>query len=442
MINIDCRILVFTLLIILLTGLLFGMAPAFQSLKLNLSESLKEGGRGASSGKRQRRTRNLLVVAEVALALALLVGTGLLVRSFLKLQQTDPGFSSAGVLTMSIALYKGEEQQISLYQKLIERVSAFPGVRSAGMTSDLPWTGYDSGGFITVEGKTFPQDQPAHARYHFISADYMRTIGVPLLSGRWFNAQDTSKAREVILINQTMARKYWPGEDVIGKRITFSTNPQKDEDWMNVVGVVGDVKDYPNSTEAEPAFYWSLTQQTFPEMLLTIRTDKDPMGLIDAILREVRAIDRELPISDIRTLDTVTSAAMTGQRLSLILIGFFALASLVLAAFGIYGVMSYLVSQRTHELSIRLALGAQVGDVMKLIIRQGMKLALVGVSIGIIISLALTQLMKSILFGVSATDPLTFALIAALLVIVALLANYIPARQAAKVDPMITLKHD
>src|SRR5262249_27829979 len=194
MINIDWRILVFTLLIILLTGLLFGMAPAFQSLKLNPNESLKEGGRGVPSGNRQRRTRSVLVVAEVALALALLIGAGLLVRSFLKLQQTDAGFSSIGVLTMSIALYKGPEQQISFYQQLIERVSALPGVRLAGITSDLPWTGYDNGGFITVEGKTFPQDQPPRARYHFISADYMRTIGVPLLFGRWFDAQDTSKA--------------------------------------------------------------------------------------------------------------------------------------------------------------------------------------------------------------------------------------------------------
>ncbi|MBO0863376.1 MAG: FtsX-like permease family protein, partial [Chloracidobacterium sp.] len=219
-------------------------------------------------------------------------------------------------------------------------------------------------------------------------------------------------------------------------------NPQKDEDWMNVVGVVGDVKDYPNSTEAEPAFYWSITQQPFPEMLLTIRADKDPMGLVDAVRREVRAIDRELPISDIRTLDAVTSAAMSRQRLSLILIGFFALSSLALAACGIYGVMSYLVSQRTHELGIRLALGAQVGDVMKLIIRQGMAVALIGISLGLAAALAVTQLMKSLLFGVSSTDPVTYALIALLLVGVALIASYIPARRATKIDPLQSIRHE
>jgi len=446
MISLDGRILAFTLLISLLTGLLFGMAPALQSLKLNLNESLKEGGRAASSGRRQRRTRGALVVAEVALALALLLGAGLLMRSFLKLQRTDPGFNPEGVLTMSVVLsgarYAYGEPQISFLKRLVERVSALPGVRSAGVTSDLPWTGYQNDGGFKVEGKPLPPDQMAHAQFHFISADYIRTIGAPLLSGRWFDARDTLKSQPVILINQAMARKYWPGEDAVGKRITFGDGAGKDEDWTQVVGVIGDVKDYPNSARAEPAFYWPVTQRPFPEMSLAIRADKDPLSLVEAVRREVRALDREMPISEVKTLETVAAAAVAGRRFTLTLVGVFALTALALAGIGIYGVTSYLVANRTHEIGIRIALGANSFDILKLALRQGMTLALAGVGAGLALAFAATRLMVNLLYGVGATDPATFVAVPLFLIGVAFAACYLPARRATKVDPMVALRFE
>src|SRR5262245_56695826 len=446
MISLDGRILAFTLLISLLTGLLFGMAPALQSLKLNLNESLKEGGRAASGGIRQRRTRGALVVAEVALALALLLGAGLLMRSFLILQKTDPGFNPEGVLTMSVVIpgarYAYGGPQISFLQRLVERLSALPGVRSAGLTSDLPWTGYQNDGGFKVEGKTLPPDQMAHAQYHFISADYIRTIGAPLLSGRWFDARDTLKSNPVILINQAMARKYWPGEDAVGKRISFGDGAGKDGDWTQVVGVIGDVKDYPNSAKAEPAFYWPVTQRPYPEMSLAIRADKDPLSLVEAVRREVRALDREMPISEVKTLEAVAAAAVAGRRFMLLLVSSFALTALALASVGIYGVTSYLVAHRTHEIGIRIALGANSFDVLKLALRQGMALALTGVGAGLALAFAATRLMANLLYGVGATDPATFVAVPLFLIGVSFVACYLPARRAAKVDPMTALRSE
>jgi predicted permease len=444
-ITIDGHILIFTTAVTLLTGLLFGMAPAFQNLQMNLNELLKEGGRSASTGKRHRRLRDALVIAEVGLALVLLIGAGLLMRSFLKLQQTDPGFKPEGVLTMSLSLprarYEKPEQITGFYQQLTERVLALPGVRSAGASSDLPWTGYDENSSFAIEGKTFPPNQSPSARYHFVTPGYFRTIGTPLIDGRDFNSGDTNKAPQVILVNQSMAQRYWPGEKAVGKRITFSDQP-KEEDWMNIAGVVGDVKDYPNSVETVPAFYWPLSQQPLRTMFLAIRTDTDPLSLIDSVRGEVRALDKDLPVADVRALEIIAVAAVAGQRFALLLVGLFALTALMLAAIGIYGVMSYLVAQRTHEIGIRLALGAQARDVLKIVVRQGMSLAVIGAGLGLIAASALTRLMSSLLFGVKPTDPLTFIAISALLVAVALLACYLPARRATKVDPLVALRYE
>ena len=445
MISLDWRILVFTILISLLTGLLFGTAPALLSLKLNLNESLKEGGRATSGGKRQSRTRGALVVTEVALALALLLGAGLLMRSFLKLQQTDPGFNPEGVLTMSLALpgarYAYGEPQISFLQRLLELVSALPGVRSAGVTSDLPWTGYQNGGGgFTIEGKTFQSDLKPQAQYHFISADYMRTIGVPLLSGRWFDARDMRKSQPVILINQAMARKYWPGEDAVGKHITFLDSSFKV--WTQIVGVIGNVKDYPSSAEAEPAYYYPVTQEPYPEMSLAIRADKDPLGIVEAVRREVRTLDREIPISEVRTMETVAAAAVAGRRFMLLLVGVFAVTALALAGIGIYGVTSYLVANRTHEIGIRMALGADSFDVLKLALRQGMAWALAGVGVGLTLAFAATRLMANLLYGIGATDPATFVAVPLFLIGVSFVACWIPARRATKVDPLQALRHE
>jgi predicted permease len=310
------------------------------------------------------------------------------------------------------------------------------------VTSDLPWTGYQNEAGFTVEGKTFPPDQPPLAQYHFISANYMRAIGAPLLSGRWFDSRDKRGSQPVILINQAMARKYWPGEDAVGKRIGVSDASRKDVDWLQIAGVIGDVKTYPNSAEAEPAYYYPVTQEPYPEISLAIRTDRDPLGLVEAVRREVLALDREMPISEVKTLETVAAAAVAGRRFTLLLVGAFALTALALAGIGIYGVTSYLVAHRTHEIGIRIALGASSFDVLKLALSQGMKLTLAGVGAGLTLAFAATRLMANLLYGVGATDPVTFVVVPLFLIGVAFVACWIPARRATKVDPMIALRSE
>jgi predicted permease len=443
-VSIDGRILLFTLGLTLVTGVLFGLAPALQGGQVNLNEALKEGGRGA--GGQRRRLRDALVIAEVALALALLAGAGLLIRSFWKLQQTDSGFNAERVLTASLSLpdarYGAASKVVAFQQRLLERLSALPGALSVGLTSDLPWTGYDENAGFAIEGKTFPPNDGPSARYHFVSSDYFRTIGVPLIAGRFFNADDRPDTQPVVLINRSMAERYWPGESAVGKRFTFSSQP-KARDWFLVVGVVGDVKDFPHSPAAAPAFYWATAQEPLVgagQFIVAVRSSADPLSLVEAVRGEVRALDKDLPLSDAQTLETIAAAAVAGRRFTLWLVGFFALTAVALAAVGIYSVLSYLVAQRTHEIGLRVALGARLGDVLKMVIRQGMALVLSGLALGLAAAFALTRLIKGLLFEVSATDPLAFALAAALLALVALLACYIPARRATKVDPMVALR--
>jgi predicted permease len=443
-VSVDGRILLFTLSVTLVTGVLFGLAPALQGGQVNLNELLKEGGRGA--GGQRRRLRDALVITEVALALALLVGAGLLIRSFWKLQQTDPGFNAERVLTASLSLpsarYSESSKVAAFQQRLLERLSALPGALSVGLTSDLPWTGYDENAGFAIEGKTFPPNDGPSARYHFVSSDYFRTIGVPLIAGRFFNADDRPDTRPVVLVNRSMAERYWPGESAVGKRFTFSSRP-KEQDWFMVAGVVGDVKDFPHSPAAAPAFYWATDQRPLVgarEFIVALRSGADPLSLVEAVRVEVRALDKDLPLADVQTLETVVATAVAGRRFTLWLVGFFGLTAVSLAAVGIYSVLSYLVAQRTQELGLRMALGAGLGDVMKLVIRQGMALVLSGLALGMVAAFALTRLIKGLLFEVSATDPLAFALAAALLALVALLACYIPARRATKVDPMVALR--
>jgi predicted permease len=442
-VNIDGRILLFTLGVTMVTGVLFGLAPALQAGQFNLNALLKEGGRGG--GGQKRRLRDALVIIEVALALTLLAGAGLLIRSFWKLQQTDPGFNAERVLTASLSLpgarYGDAPKVAAFQQRLLERLAAAPGAQSAGLTSDLPWTGYDENAGFAIEGKTFPPNDGPSARYHFVSSDYFRTIGVPLIAGRFFNADDRQDAQPVVLINRAMAERYWPGESAVGKRFTFSSQP-KERDWFTVVGVVGDVKDFPHSPTAAPAFYWATMQQTPRQIILAVRSSADPLNLVEAVRGEVRSLDKDLPLAEVKTLETVAATAVAGRRFTLWLVGFFALTAMALAAIGIYSVLSYLVAQRTHEIGLRVALGAQLGDVLKLVIRQGMTPVLSGLATGIVAAFVLTRLIKGLLFGVSATDPLAFALAAAVLALVALAACYIPARRATKVDPMVALRYE
>jgi predicted permease len=440
-VSIDGRILLFTLGVTLLTGVLFGLAPALQAGQFNLNALLKEGGRGG--GGQRRRLRDALVITEVALALALLAGAGLLIRSFWKLQQTDPGFNAERVLTASLTLpgarYGDAPKVAAFQQRLLERLAALPGAQSAGLTSDLPWTGYDENAGFAIEGKTFPPNDGPSARYHFVSPDYFRTIGAPLIAGRFFNADDRLDTQPVTLINRAMAERYWPGESAVGRRFTFSSQP-KEKDWFTVVGVVGDVKDFPHSPAAAPAFYWPTMQQTPRQFILAVRSSADPLNLTEALRGEVRALDKDLPLAEVKTLETIAAAAVAGRRFTLWLVGFFALTATALAAIGIYSVLSYLAAQRTHEIGLRMALGAQLGDVLKLVIMQGMTPVLWGLASGIVAAFVLTRLIKGLLFEVSATDPLAFTTAAALLASVALLACYIPARRATKVDPMVALK--
>ncbi len=444
-VSLDGRILLFTLALTLLTGVLFGLAPALQAGQLNLNEVLKEGGRSGGTSRRQRRLRDALVISEVALALVLLVGAGLLMRSFWKLQQTNPGFNPERVLTASLTLpgarYGDVSKVAAFQQQLLERLTALPGVQAIGLTSDLPWTGYDENAGFTIEGKTFPPNQEPSARYHYASTDYFRTIGVPLIAGRFFSAEDHPGTPNVVLINRSMAERYWPGESAVGKRFTFASQPQE-KDWNTVAGVVGDVKDFPYSPAAEPAFYWPMTQEPTREMILAVRANADPSQLVEAVRGEVRAIDKDLPLAEVKTLETIAATAVAGQRFTLWLVGLFALTALLLSAIGIYSVLSYLVAQRTHEIGVRMALGAKRRDVLRLLIGQGMSLAFLGVTLGLVASFGLTRLLKNLLFNVSATDPLTFAAIVLLLTTVALLACFIPAWRATKVDPLVALRYE
>jgi predicted permease len=446
MVSIDWRMFVFTLGVSLITGLIFGLVPALNVSKANLNELLKDSSRGSTGGPRHRRLRGMLVIAEVSLAFILLVGAGLLMRSFIYLQRAEPGFNPDRVMTASIDLsyerYRDRPAMATFFQRLLERIQAVPGVRSVGATTDLPLTGYNENTSFVIEGQSPSDDDNTHARYHSVTPDYFRTIGVPLKSGRYFIEEDDADAPSVLLINESMARRYWPDEDALGKRITFRHNPGE-KDWVTVVGIVGDVKDTPGANVTEPAFYWPLAQNAWQqEFFLAVRTDVDPLALVESVRQEVFAVDKDLAVSDINTLEQITGASINGPRFALLLIGIFAGVALTLAAVGIYGVMSYSVNQRSHEIGLRIALGAQQRDVLKLVIRQGILLALIGVAIGVASASILTQVMGSLLFGVSATDPVTFAAIAILLTGIALLACYVPARRATSVDPMIALRYE
>jgi putative ABC transport system permease protein len=445
-INVDGSVLGFTLLVAVACGLIFGLAPALQSSRLNLNESLKEGGRGAD-GSGRRRIRSALVVTEIAFSLMLLVGAGLMVKSFMKLQNVSPGFQTDHILTMHLTLprarYDSNEKINNYNRQLIERVSAVRGVEAAGLSISLPPDHLEVSDSFSIEGKPSP---PGSSEPSFpivlTSPEYFATLGVPLLQGRGFNATDREGSPPVVIINQTLSERYFPDENPIGKRLKVGGADRPRNPWMEIVGVVGDVKYSGLQAQREPAYYTPLAQDVWGAAYLVVRTSVNPTSLAPAIREQIWELDKDIPIANLATMDQLLAESVAQPRFRTLLLGIFAALALVLASVGIYGVISYSVTQRTHEIGIRMALGARARDVMTLVIRQGMALAFIGVGIGLAASLALTRLMESLLFEVSTTDEATFAGVAALLIAVAVLACWIPARRASRVDPMAALRNE
>jgi putative ABC transport system permease protein len=446
-ISIDLKVLGFTFLVSTLTGLIFGLAPALQAARFNQTETLKEGGRDSATGSGGKRLRGLLVMAEVAVSLVLLIGAGLLINSFLRLRNVDPGFRSDNLLTMRVVLpqlkYDEFEKRSAFYVDLLRRVQSLPGVKSAAVTTNLPLYRQGNSIGISIEGQ--PPPPPGKENIvvtRIISPKYFDTMSIPLLSGRAFSDQDITTTPRVAIISETMARRYWPNEDPIGKRLGTG-RIQRPEDWTQVVGVVKDVRQFELTADAKPQMYLPYTQRGFfPTDDLVVKTDVDPASLASTVRNAVWEIDKDQPVSNIRTMEEILLDSIARQRFSMLLLAIFAGVALALAAVGIYGVMSYSVAQRTHEIGIRMALGAQTTAVLKLAVGYGLKLVAAGIVIGLIAAFALTRVMSTLLFGVTATDPATFTLISLLLTCVAAIASYIPARRATKVDPMIALRYE
>jgi len=443
-IHVNALVFAFTFLVSIATGVLFGLAPALQASRIDPKRGLYEGGRSSTGSARQGRLRNALVISEVSLACVLLIGAGLMLRSFLNQLHLNAGFKKDHVLTASLSLpqavYKKDTDIARFYDRLMANLSTLPGVESAGAGSDLPWTGYDenAGGF-TIEGKKAPPHQEFHARYHMATPDYFRALCTPLVRGRFFTEADKDGAPYVVIVNQAMAVRYWPNEVVIGKRFTFADAP-KEKDWFTIVGVVADVKDKPSSPGAEPAFWWSHLQQPSPDMLVVIRASSDPRLLVDSLRDQVRRLDPSLAVADIRLMDQVADESIATPRFSFFLVGLFAGLAIVLAAIGTYGVISYSVSQRIPEFGLRLALGAPPGDVLRLVLAQAAQLAITGAVAGVIVALGLARVLRSLMYNVSPADPLTFTAVGLGVVAIALIACYLPARRATRTSPMIALR--
>jgi len=445
-IRLDGRVLWFALALSLVTGLIFGLAPALQTSHLKLSEALKEGARTGAGGGRAQRIRGVFIVAEVALTLALLVGAGLLVRSFWRLQNVNTGFKTDHLLTLRVTLwgskYRQGAQAVSFYERLQERLAALPGVVSASATSDIMLRRLATSASFTIENRPRdPGELALELPFDRVQPNYFQTMGVQLLRGRAFTAQDSRDNPRVSIVNETFVKRYFPNEDPVGKRFTFGGGGPNAR-WFTIVGVVRDTKRQGIDQPVRIESWMPLAQMPSGSMDVVLRTTGDPLALGNAVREAVWSLDRDLPIPSIQTMEQILSERVAQRRLNMLLLGLFATAALILAAVGIYGVMNYTVTQRTNEIGIRLALGAQSGDVIGLVLKQGMALTLVGVAIGLIATFAMTRLMTSLLFGVSATDPTTFAAIAALLIGVALLASWIPARRATKVDPIVALRYE
>ncbi|GEN11820.1 duplicated orphan permease [Myxococcus fulvus] len=443
-VGLDGRVLAFTLLTSLGTGVFFGLVPALKASAPDLSGVLRQGGGGRlSSGG--NRSRGALVVGEVALAVVLLISAGLLLRSLWRMQSVELGFRSEGVLTWSVSLpatrYPDDARQAALFQQVLERVQALPGVKSAGAISDLPLGGNDVSTVLTREGQSRPE--PGEARsvgYQCITPGYFRTLGIPLLGGRDLTAMDGEGTQRVVLVNQTLAREAWPGETPVGQRIRLGSDP--DSPWLTVIGVVGDVRQGGALKETRPEAYVPALQGTFHFIQFAAHTEGDPTRLVAGVREAVAALDSQLPISKVRTMEETVTSAMARPRFLSTLVALFAALALLLAGVGLSGVIAYMARQRTQEIGIRMALGARPVDVLRLVLGSGMRLALAGVGLGLVGAWAATRGMASQLYGVSATDPLTFGSLSLAVVVLTLVATWLPARRATRVDPLIAMRSE
>ena len=446
-IGVDARVLGFTFGISLLTGLIFGLLPAWTASRGGVNEALKEGGRSATAGSARQRLRSTFVVAELAVALILLVGAGLLIKTVWKLRSVGPGFNPDHLLTMRVELpevrYKEVDKQTRFRMQALDSINSLPGAQAA-MVSELPLSGDSLNHDFLIEGRApiAPGDEPS-LETRSVIGDYFHTMQVPLLRGRNFGPQDfADKAPLVGIANEAMVRQYFQNEEPLGKRVRWARDPEVH--WMTIIGVVGDVKHFGLDLPEQPGFYSPYTQADPWKrwMTLVVRTQSDPAAMAQAVKQQIWKVDSQLPVTRVETMSEVAAESFTARRFNMLLLSIFATLALVLAAVGIYGVMSYAVTQRTQEIGIRMALGARTIDVLKLIIRNGLTLILIGVGIGLVGAVALTRLLTTLLFGVTPTDALTFVAVSAVLILVALLACYLPARRATKVDPLVALRYE
>ena len=448
-VHLDAASLAFTVVLSLLTGIVFGLAPAFESLRCNVSDSLKEGGRGSLTGAHGQRTRAALVVVEAALAFVLVIGASLMMESFTRLLATSPGFRADHLLTLRIKLagdakdspYRDPRRRAPAFQRFLNRVQALPGIQSAAFTHIVPLSqdDMDMDFFVVKEQPPLPPGQHLAADLRDITPDYFRAMGIPLIQGRAFTEHDGPDSPRVVVIDETLARRFFPTGDPIGKHLQIpnATRPERE-----IVGVVGAVLDIGFDSQPRPTIYLPSAQTADQTMSLVVRSALPPSAILPAIKSAIWSVDKDQPVFSVRPMEEIISGVTSAQRIAFLTLDAFALLALVLAAIGIYGVTSYAVSRRTHEIGIRMALGAEAGDVLRLIVGDGVKLALWGVALGLAAALALTRLMSSLLFGVSATDPLTFVAVALLLTLVAAIACYLPARRGMRVDPTVSLRHE
>jgi len=454
-VNVDLVVLIVTAVVAVGTGILFGLIPAFASAKPELTEALKEGGRSSTTGARRNQMRNSLVVAEIALALVLLVGAGLLLKSYARVQNIDPGFDRRNVLTAEIDLpetkypqrgsddYNHGAAMVNFWNEALRRIQQLPGVEAAGLTIVLPLSGSNTDSSFAIEGRERRPNEPGpDEELRIVTPDYFLVLKTPLLRGRFFAESDNADAPGVVIINDALAKKYWPNEDALGKRITFSDTRKPDPKWLTIVGITRSIRHRALDADPQPEYYLPLTQRAESSMILTVRSSQDPRGLASGVRREIQSIDPDQPIANVRTLEAVTADSIAPRRMSMVLLAAFAGIALLLAGVGIYGVISYLVVQRTHEIGVRMALGAQRGDVLRLVVGHAAKLVGIGTAIGLILAFFSTRTLSALLYSVGAFDATTFVFVTVALAAVALFASYIPALRATRADPMIALSHN